>query len=84
MNNKEFAEYLGISEPTIYSWKKHKKNLYEIVMQWKNGNLNNLSDEEEKLLKIFKGLNEKQRKFYLLKMESDLLQNEIIEDNYKN
>jgi len=36
MNNKEFAEYLGISEPTIYSWKKHKKNLYDIVMQWKN------------------------------------------------
>lgn len=82
MNNKEFAEYLGISEPTIYSWKKHKKNLYEIVMQWKNGNLNNLSEEEEKLLKIFKELNDKQKKYYLLKMESDLIQNEMIEEKY--
>ena len=82
MNNKEFAEYLGISEPTIYSWKKHKKNLYEIVMQWKNGNLNNLSEEEEKLLKIFKELNNKQKKYYLLKMESDLIQNEMIEEKY--
>jgi len=83
MNNKEFAEYLGISEPTIYSWKKHKKNLYEIVMQWKNGNLNKLSIEEEKILKIFKSLNEKQQKYYLLKMESDVIQNEMIEENYK-
>ncbi|AOO64566.1 hypothetical protein [Sulfurospirillum halorespirans] len=82
MNNKEFAEYLGISEPTIYSWKKHKKNLYDIVMQWKNGNLNNLSSDEEKLLKIFKELNEKQKKYYLLKMESDLIQNEMIEEKY--
>lgn len=83
MNNKQFAEYLGISEPTIYAWKKNKRNLYEIVVQWKNKNLNNLSEEEEKLLKIFKLLNEKQKRFYLLKMESDLIQNEIIEENYK-
>ncbi|MBN1839673.1 MAG: hypothetical protein JW802_06485 [Campylobacterales bacterium] len=83
MNNKQFAEYLGISEPTIYSWKKHKKNLYEIVMNWKDGNLNKLSQEEEKLLNIFKSLNEKQKKYYLLKMESDSIQNEIIEENYK-
>lgn len=84
MNNKEYAEYLGISEPTIYSWKKHKKNLYTIVMEWKNGNFNNLSTDEEKLLKIFKSLNEKQKKYYLLKMESDLIQNEMIEENYNN
>lgn len=84
MNNKEYAEYLGISEPTIYSWKKHKKNLYTIVMEWKNGNFNNLSTDEEKLLKIFKSLNEKQKKYYLLKMESDLIQNEMIEENYNS
>lgn len=83
MNNKELTEYLGISEPTIYSWKKHKKNLYNIVMEWKSGNFNNLSSDEEKLLKIFKSLNEKQKKYYMLKMESDLLQNEMNEDNYK-
>lgn len=82
MNNKEYAEYLGISEPTIYSWKKYKKNLYTIVMEWKNRNFNNLSSDEEKLLKIFKSLNEKQKKYYLLKMESDLIQNEMNEENY--
>lgn len=65
MNNKELTEYLGISEPTIYSWKKHKKNLYNIVMEWKSGNFNNLSSDEEKLLKIFKSLNEKQQKYFL-------------------
>lgn len=79
MNNKEFAEYLGISEPTIYSWKKHKKNLYEIVMQWKNGNLNNLSEEEVKLLKIFKSLNEKEKEYYLSDMQTRLLKKEIDE-----
>jgi len=36
----------------------------------------------EKLLKIFKCLNEKQQKYYLLKMESDLIQNEMIEEKY--
>ena len=83
MNNKEFAKYLGISEPTIYSWKKNKVNLYNIVINWKNSNLNNFSDEEENLLKIFNSLSEKQKKFYMLKMESDKIQNEINEENYK-
>ena len=82
MNNKELAKYLGISEPTIYSWKKNKKNLYTIVIDWKNVNLNNFSKEEENLLKIFNSLNEKQKRFYLLKMESDKIQNEMIEEKY--
>ena len=68
--------------PTIYSWKKNKKNLYTIVIDWKNVNLNNFSKEEENLLKIFNSLNEKQKRFYLLKMESDKIQNEMIEEKY--
>lgn len=84
MNNKEFSKYLNISEPTLYSWKKHKENLYNIVMSWKNGNLDNFSKEEEKLLKIFKSLNEKEKKYYMLKMESDVIYKEILEENRKN
>ncbi len=80
MNNKEFSKYLGISEPTIYAWKKNKKNLYNIIMDWKNGNLNRYSKEEEKLLKIFNELTENQKKYYLLKMESDVIQNKILEE----
>lgn len=83
MNNKDFSKYLGISEPTLYSWKKNKINLYNIVMNWKNGNLDNFSKEEEKILKIFKSLNEKQKKYYMLKMESDVIHNEILEENQK-
>lgn len=83
MNNKELTKYLGISEPTIYSWKKNKKNLYNIVMNWKNENLNKFSKEDEKILSIFKSLSEKQKKYYMLKMESDVIHNEILEENQK-
>ena len=81
MNNKEYSKFLGISEPTIYAWKKNKINLYNIVVQWKNGHLSNFSKNEEKLLKIFNSLKENQQKYYLLKMESDLIHNEILEEN---
>ena len=35
MNNKDFANFLGITDPTLYNWKKNKPNLYKIVMDWK-------------------------------------------------
>jgi len=35
VNNKDFANFLGITDPTLYNWKKNKPNLYKIVMDWK-------------------------------------------------
>ena len=54
MKIDDFCKFLGISTPTIYNWKKEKPNLYTIVMNYKDEKLNNLSKEEEEILKLFK------------------------------
>ena len=38
MNIEEFSIFLGVSNGTIYNWKKNKPNLYKVVMEWKEKN----------------------------------------------
>lgn len=79
MTNKELCEYINITEPTIYAWKKNKKNLYSILMNWKNENLNILSANEQEILKIFNKLNQKEKEMYLSDMKARILRRELEE-----
>lgn len=77
MNNKEFTEFLGISEPTLYNWKKEKPNLYKIVMKYKNGNLNNNSEKNNDLLKLFECLSDDEREMYAHEIKARILRKKI-------
>ncbi len=80
MNNKELTEYIGISEPTIYAWKKNKVNLYNIIMNWKSQNKNILSTEEENLLKLFNKLTQKEKEMYIAEIKARILRKELDEN----
>jgi len=70
MNNKEFAKFLGITEPTIYNWRKEKPNLFKIVMDWKNSTKEVLLDRETKeLMQAFKKLTDDERRMYLAEIK---------------
>ena len=77
MKIDDFCNFLGISTPTIYNWKKEKPNLYKIVMNYKEENLENLNKEEEEILKLFNSLEEKEREYYILDMKTRLAKKEL-------
>ncbi|WP_041962222.1 hypothetical protein [Sulfurospirillum cavolei] len=77
MKIDDFCKFLGISTPTIYNWKKEKPNLYKIVMNYKDEKLNNLTKEEEEILKLFNTLEEKEREYYILDIKTRLAKKEI-------
>ena len=77
MKIDDFCKFLGISTPTIYNWKKEKPNLYTIVMNYKEEKLNNLSKEDEEILKLFKTLEQKEREYYILDIKTRIAKKEI-------
>lgn len=77
MNNKELCEYISITEPTIYAWKKNKPNLYNILMNFKKQNLNTLSIEEKEILKLFNKLSEMEKEMYYSEIKARILRKEI-------
>jgi len=77
MNIENFCKYLGISKPTIYNWRREKPNLYEIVMKFKNNELNNLTNNNEKIVKLFDQLNEKEKEFYITDIKARILKKEL-------
>lgn len=77
MKIDDFCKFLGISTPTIYNWKKEKPNLYTIVMNYKDEKLNNLSKEEEEILKLFKILDQKEKEYYILDIKTRIAKKEL-------
>ena len=77
MKIDDFCKFLGISTPTIYNWKKEKPNLYTIVMNYKDEKLNNLSKEEEEILKLFKTLDQKEKEYYILDIKTRIAKKEL-------
>ncbi|MBP1680055.1 MAG: hypothetical protein H6Q35_394 [Proteobacteria bacterium] len=77
MKIDDFCKFLGISTPTIYNWKKEKPNLYTIVMNYKEEKLNNLSKEEEEILKLFKTLEQKEKEYYILDIKTRIAKKEL-------
>lgn len=87
MNIKEYCKFLGISEPTIYNWKKEKPNLYDIVMQYKKEKIDIKKNQNElklfnenlqkELLNLFEKLNEKEKKYYITDIKARILKKEI-------
>lgn len=79
MNNKEFCEKLNISEPTLYNWKKDKPFLYQIVMEYKENNIDkkeNLS-KIDTLLKYFNNLSELEKDYYISEITTRVLKKEL-------
>lgn len=89
MRIEQFTEYLGISIPTIYNWKKHRPNLYQIVMDWKAKNENKkieISESNEiketntkKLINFYKKLNQEDQEKLLTELELKILREELKE-----
>ena len=77
MKIDDFCKFLGISTPTIYNWKKEKPNLYTIVMNYKDEKLNDLSKEEEEILKLFKTLDQKEKEYYILDIKTRIAKKEL-------
>ena len=77
MNIEEFCKFLGITKPTIYNWKKDKPNLYKIVMEYKEKKLNNFTNNEEEIVKLFNQLTNKQKEMYIFEIKARIIRNEI-------
>jgi len=77
MNIEDYCKFLNISKPTIYNWKKDKPNLYKIVMEYKEKNLNNLTKKDELIVKLFNELNEDEQEYFKYEMKTRILKNKL-------
>lgn len=77
MTNKELAEYIGITEQTIYNWKREKPNLYKIITDFKNKTINKFSKQEQEILKTFDELTEDEKEMFLYEMKARVLRRKI-------
>jgi len=74
MTNKELANFLGITEPTIYNWKKEKPNLYNVIMEWKNNAENTVfNDGAKEIMNLYKQLNDDEKRMYLAEINLRIL-----------
>lgn len=80
MTIRELCNYLNITTPTLYNWKKYKPNLYEIVMDFKESNDNNLDKREQILLKLFRQLEDLEKEFYISEINTRILKRKIEKD----
>ena len=89
MNMNQVTNYLGISGPTIYAWKRNKPNLYNIVMKWKAKNENkefkssdiNFTNKKDtdttRLLKFYGELEVNEQKELLTELELKILRRKV-------
>lgn len=77
MTIREICEYINITTPTLYNWKKEKPNLYNIVMNFKNENSNNFSKVEQEIIRLFRSLNELEKEFYLSDIKARVLKKQL-------
>lgn len=75
MNNKELCESIGITEPTIYNWKKNKPKLYSILMEYKNKTKNNLVDED--FINDFNQLTEEEKSMYKYEIKAKVMRKKL-------
>lgn len=80
MTNRELADFLNISHPTLYNWEKHKPNLYKIVMDFKNNTSNtkiNQNKEKDELIKLIEQLSEEEKEYYTAVIKADILKKKL-------
>ncbi len=78
MTKKDIAEKIGITEQTLHNWKKNKKLLYEIVINYfSNENNLNISKEEKDLLEAFRELSEEEKKLYSYEIKARALRKKL-------
>ena len=62
MTKRDMAYHLDVDVATLYNWRKHKPNLYRIVMLgFKFDELLNLSEKQAKMLRKIADESEKLR-----------------------
>lgn len=77
MTIRELCEYINITTPTLYNWKKEKPNLYKIIENFNSENNDNLDKKEQEFIKLFRQLNEKEKEYYLSDMNARILKKEL-------
>lgn len=77
MTIRELCDYIGITTPTYYNWKKEKPNLYKLVNDFNQNLENNLDTKEQEFIKLFRQLNEKEQQYYISDINARILKKEI-------
>lgn len=77
MTIREICEYINITTPTLYNWKKEKPNLYKIIMDFNEIQSIELDKKEQELLKLFRQINEKEKDYYISEIKTRILKKEI-------
>ncbi|MBZ7976120.1 hypothetical protein AVANS14531_04930 [Campylobacter sp. Cr9] len=77
MTNRELANFLNITYPTLYNWEKTKPNLYKIVMAYKNNKNSIESNLINELIENLKKLSEKEQEKILLEIKLKIINKEL-------
>lgn len=77
MTIRELCEYINITTPTLYNWKKEKPNLYKIIDDFNRQEQNILYKKEKELIDTFNKLTEKEKDYYIADMKTRILKKEI-------
>lgn len=77
MTIRELCNYLNITTPTLYNWKKEKPNLYKIVMNFKENSDNSLDKKEQILLKLFRQLENLEQEYYISEINTKVLKRKL-------
>ena len=81
MTIREICEYINITTPTLYNWKKEKPNLYKIIMDFNQIQSIELDKKEQEILKLFRQISEKEQEYYISEIKTRILKKEIEKEN---
>lgn len=77
MTNRELADFLNITHPTLYNWEKTKPNLYKIVMAYKENKSSIESNLINEIVENLKKLSEKEQEKILLEIKLKIINKEL-------
>lgn len=76
MNKKEVANFIGKDIKTLYNWEKSNPNLYKILENFFDKNIE-INPKYKELIELFNKLETKEQEFYISSMKTQILKKEI-------